>query len=62
MSRSPDYDVRGSRRIRYAAPAPAPNSAPTDTAVASQVAPSQWALPADFNADGYGDLAVSVSR
>lgn len=34
--------VLGCLRIRYAAPAPAPNSATSDTPVASQVAPSHW--------------------
>lgn len=34
--------ARGWRRIRYAATAPAPNSAARDTPVASQVAPSHW--------------------
>jgi hypothetical protein len=33
----------GCRRITYAAPAPAPNSAANDTPVASHVAPSHWA-------------------
>ena len=36
------YDAFAGRRMTYAAPAPAPNSASTETAVATQVVPSHW--------------------
>lgn len=43
VGQAPVPDSWGSgRRIRYAAPAPAPNSARNDTPVANQLAPSHW--------------------